>query len=108
VPVATHLGWVSRHPSTGGAGQIVDMMGATLPLAATPDERQQRNDPRPSLAERYRNRDEYVAQARRAAEQLAAERYILDEDVDLVVQLAVERYDLFARQPVGTASGGDA
>ena len=61
VPVATHTGWVPRHPDTGGAGQFLDMMGTSLPFAATPGERQQRGDPRPSIAERYRDRDDYLA-----------------------------------------------
>jgi len=98
VPTATHTGWVPRHPDTGGAGQLLDMMGTTLPLPATTAERQASGDPRPSLAERYRDRDDYRARARAAAEQLAAQRHILQEDVDLVVELAVERYDLFARE----------
>ena len=99
--VATHTGWVPRHPDTGGAGQSLDMMGTTLPFAATPAEQQQRGDPRRSIAERYRDRDAYVAQARAAAEALAAARYILDEDVDLAVDLAAKRYDVLAPQPVG-------
>jgi hypothetical protein len=96
VPVGTHTGWVPRHPSTGGAGQSVDMMGTTLPFAPTPGERAASQDPRPSIAERYRDRDDYVAKARAAAEQLASERLILAEDVDLAVELAAQRYDLFA------------
>jgi hypothetical protein len=77
------------------------MMGATLPFAATRQEREERGDPRPSLAERYRDRADYVARARAAAEQLAADRYILEEDVELAVELAAQRYDLFARTPAG-------
>lgn len=101
VPTGTHTGWVARHPDTGGTGQILDMMGATVPLPATASDRQSRNDPRRSLAERYRDREDYVSQARAAAQTLAEQRYILSEDVDLVVELAAQRYDLFARQPVG-------
>jgi hypothetical protein len=97
-PTATHTGWVSRHPTTGGAGQVLDMMGTTLPFAATAAEREANGDPRPALEERYRDRDEYRARARAEAEKLAAQRYILDEDVKLVVQLALERFDLFARE----------
>jgi alpha/beta hydrolase family protein len=96
VPVGTHTGWVSRHPDTGGAGQLLDMQGATVPFAATPEERAAHADPRPSLAERYRDRDDYARQLRSAAERLAAERYILEEDVDLAVELALERYDALA------------
>ncbi len=98
VPTGTHSGWVSRHPTTGAAGQILDMMGSTLPFAATAAERESNGDPRPALEERYRDRDEYRARARAEAEKLASQRYILDEDVELVVELALERFDLFARE----------
>jgi hypothetical protein len=101
VPVATYAGWVPRHPATGGAGQVLDMMGSTLAFAATPNERQQRNDPRPSIAERYRDRDDYLAQARAAAQQLAAVGYIVAEDIDLAVELAAKRYDVLAPAAVG-------
>jgi hypothetical protein len=96
VPVGTYTGWVPRHPATGGAGQLLDMQGTTLPFAATPRERQESGDARPSIAERYRDRDDYLAQARAAAVALAQQRYILDEDIDLAVELAVERYDALA------------
>jgi hypothetical protein len=96
VPVATHTAWMPRHPATGGAGQFLDMMGTTHPFPRTPGERQERGDPRASIAERYRDRDAYIAQARAAAEALAAARYILKEDIDLAVELAVKRYEVLA------------
>ena len=101
VPVATYTGWNPRDPETGGAGQLIMMWGSTLPFAATEAERRQTGDPRPSIAERYRDRDDYLARVRAAAEALAAERYLLDEDIELVVRLAGERYDAFARPLVG-------
>jgi hypothetical protein len=98
VPVATHTGWSPRHSDVGGAGQFLDMMGTSLLFAATEAERGERSDPRPSIAERYRDRDDYVRQARAAAEALAAQRYILAEDIDLAVELATKRYDVLASQ----------
>ncbi|HEY8741680.1 MAG TPA: alpha/beta hydrolase domain-containing protein, partial [Chloroflexota bacterium] len=103
VPVATHTGWVPRHPETGGAGELLDMMGTSLPFARTPAERQERGDPRPSIAELYRDREDYLAKVRAAAEALVADGSILAEDVDLAVDLAAERYDVLVRQPVGAA-----
>lgn len=79
------------------------MQGSTFPFAATRAEREQRSDPRPSIEERYRDREEYLAQVRAAAEALVAQRYLLAEDVDLAVQLAGERYDTFAPTPAGAA-----
>lgn len=81
VPVATHTGWVSRHPATGGAGQLLDMQGSTVPFSQA------------SIGERYRDREDYANQVRAAAEALAEQRYILEEDIDLAVELALERYD---------------
>jgi Alpha/beta hydrolase domain len=94
VPVGTHTGWMPRHPDTGGTGQLLDMMGTTLPFPASEAERAHGADPRASLAERYRDRDDYLARVRAAAQQLAAEGYLLGEDIDLAVDLAGERYDL--------------
>jgi Alpha/beta hydrolase domain len=102
VPVATYTGWVPRHPDTGGAGQVLDMMGTTLPFPHTASERQEKADPRPSIAERYRDRDDYLEQARAAAEQLAAARYILEEDIDLAVELSAKRYDVLVPETVGS------
>ena len=103
VPVATYTGWNPRHPETGGTGQINLMQGSTFPFAATKAEREQRGDPRPSIEERYRDRDAYLAQVRAAAESLADQRYLLAEDIDLAVRLAAERYDAFAATPAGAA-----
>jgi hypothetical protein len=75
------------------------MSGFTAPLPATADARERAGDPRPSIAERYRDRDDYLARVRAEAEKLAAERRLLSEDVDLVVGLCAERYDAFAPSP---------
>jgi hypothetical protein len=99
VPVGTHTGWVARHPDTGGIGQLLDMQGTTLPFAQTRDERLQRKDPRLSIAERYRDREDYVARVRAAAEVLVKDGYLLAEDKELAVELAAERFDLLAPQP---------
>ncbi|HZQ38331.1 MAG TPA: alpha/beta hydrolase domain-containing protein, partial [Dehalococcoidia bacterium] len=96
VPVAAYTGWNVRDAAIGGAGQLVLMAGSTLPFAATVAERQRRGDPRPAIAERYRDREDYAARARAAAEQLAAQRYLLADDIDLVVENALARYDAFA------------
>ncbi len=100
VPVATYTGWNPRHPESGSPGQIIQMQGSTLPFAPTARERKRNGDPRPSIAERYRDRDDYLARVRLAAERLVSQRYLLAQDVELVVALAAERYDAFAQAPV--------
>jgi hypothetical protein len=106
VPVATHTGWVARHPATGGVGQLLDMMGTSMPFATSDDERQANGDPRAALTDRYPDREQYRARVRAQAEKLAAARYVLEEDVDVVVELALERFDLFARELVAQGAGG--
>ena len=93
VPVATHTGWNPRHPETGGAGQIIDMQGSTLPFPRTPPIARAPATRAGSIDERYRDRDDYLARVRAAAEDLVARRYLLAEDVDTVVAHAAERWD---------------
>ena len=69
------------------------MSGTTSYFPATRAERAQTGDPRLSIEERYEGRDDYLRRVRVVAEQLAAERYALDEDVELMVANAAERYD---------------
>ena len=98
VPVGTHTGWNLRHPGTGAPEQLQSMQGSTHWFAPTAALRRAAGDPRPSLEERYAGRDDYAAQARAAVEQLAAEGYILDEDVEIVVSNSLARYDYVMAQ----------
>jgi hypothetical protein len=98
VPVGTHAGWNPRDPVTGSPEQIVPMNGLTLWFAPDEATRVARGDPRRSLAERYRDEADYCAKVRAAAVQLAAERYLLEEDVERVVEAAVVRYRAAIRQ----------
>ena len=96
VPVATHAGFNPRHREGGGEGQVLEYLGSTVPLARTAAERAAAADPRPSLAERYADREAYLAEVRDAAERLVKGRYLLAGDVDLCVAIAGERYDAVA------------
>ena len=92
VPVGTHAGWNPRDPVTGSPEQIVPMNGLTLWFALDEAARAARGDPRKSLAERYRDEAEYAAKVREATLRLAAERYLLEEDVQHVIEATVARY----------------
>jgi hypothetical protein len=94
-PLATHTGWTLRHPDIGAAGHFIPLLGATHVFPRTAAERQARNDPRASIEERYGNRDGYLALARRAADELVAQGYLLAEEVDHVLAQAAARYDAF-------------
>jgi hypothetical protein len=93
VPVATNAGWNPRDPETGAPEQIMPMQGMTLFLARERAEREAAGDPRPSLAERYASRNAYLERVREDARRLAAERFILEEDIEIAVADAAARYD---------------
>ena len=97
VPVATHSGFNTRDPRTGGEGHCPEYLGTTLPFARTRAERESRDDPRRSIEERYANRDEYLNKVRAAAKALVAQRYLCPVDVDNCVEFAARRYDACMR-----------
>jgi hypothetical protein len=96
VPLATYTGWGLRATptdetiptgptfSTGKAATLVDgcdANGQIIKFAATAAERQAAGDPRLSLAERYKDHATYVNLVTAAAQKLAHERLLLDQDV---------------------------
>jgi len=60
--------------------ELCDRDGTFVPFARTRAERERTGDPRPSLEERYGNRDAYVARVKAAADTLVAARRLLLED----------------------------
>jgi hypothetical protein len=96
VPVAAFTGWTLRHPDIGGAEQRLIFAGATLPFARTRSERETRGDPRPSIEERYASREAYLERVRQCALALAAQRYLIEEDVEVSVAAAARLWDYFA------------
>jgi hypothetical protein len=71
----------------------MSMMGSTLPFARTAAERASDGDPRPSLEERYGDRAGYLARVRSDAQAMVADRHLLAEDVDAVVERAGALWD---------------
>jgi hypothetical protein len=104
VPMATFTGWNFRAPSTGGADQIVFLLGSSIPLPKTAAERAAKHDPRKSVAERYASKQVYIDQVHGVVDKLVRGGYLLPEDV----QRAVERADGYwgAVRPVSSAGVG--
>lgn len=98
-PLGTHTGWNPRDPETGSPEQVMPMQGFTLWFAHTVAERNEAGDPRPSIEERYLNRDLYLEQVRSAAGELVEAGYVLPEDVMTIVEDAAARWE--------TATAGD-
>jgi hypothetical protein len=98
VPLATHTGWNLRHPDSGGPDQVLYFAGSTLPFARTRADREAAGDPRLSIAERYPSRQEYLDRVGAVARALAAQRYLLDEDVSTTVAFAARMWDAWASE----------
>ena len=92
-PLATFTGWNPRHPDQGSADDLMQMRGSTLAFARTRAEREAKNDPRPSIAERYASRAAYLDAVRAAAQKLIAERHVLAGDMDAIIERAGLRWD---------------
>jgi hypothetical protein len=87
-PLGSYLGW---NPTATGfdKGKQCGLAGGYVPFAVSKADRVAAGDPRPSLEERYRNHDGYVAAVKRAAEKAVQERFLLREDAgQLVTQAA--------------------
>src|SRR5207249_3765074 len=48
-PLATFTGWNPRHPDQGAPGDLMSMLGSTVPFPATRAAREASGDPRPSI-----------------------------------------------------------
>jgi hypothetical protein len=99
VPLATSTPWNLRHPSVGAPDQIIGLTGgprgSTLPFAGNAEERAASGDRRPSIAERYASKEQYLGLVQEKAQALVADRYMLEEDVERVVTQAGVRWDWF-------------
>jgi len=89
-PLGTYLGW---NITAGGAmpfhqGQICNYVGGMIPFARSAAERQARNDPRPSLEERYGSHEGYVERVRAAAARALEQKFLLPEDARALIDAA--------------------
>lgn len=80
-PVGTHSGWNPRSLDSGSPEQIIPMVGFSIFF-----------DPA-EIGRRYRDRSQYEVLVRECAQQLVSGRYLLSEDVEVVVTGCMSRYD---------------
>jgi len=92
VPLATTTGWNFRSERVGNPSTLYALLGSYVPFARTKAERDARRDPRLSIEERYRDRDDYLQKIRASATALVSNRFLLPEDVDDVVQRATKHW----------------
>ncbi len=85
VPLATYTSWNLRDPSIGAPDQRVSFEASYIPLPKTAADRQKIGDPRKSVAERYTDREDYMARYDHAVDDLVKQRWILPEDRDTLI-----------------------
>ena len=94
VPIATHTGFNPRRSDSGGAGQILEYLGSSIPF---PFAVSSRKDPRKAVCERYLGREAYLNSLTEAARKLVSQKYLLEEDIETCVDIAAERFDAVAQ-----------
>ncbi len=88
-PLGTYMGW---NITDNGVlkGQICSLNGSFVPFTKTKAERDKAGDPRPSLEERYGDRQGYVCAVRKATRQSVKERVLLEEDATRLINDATK------------------
>lgn len=102
VPLASFAGWNLRHPDLGAPDELYSMVGSYIPFATTKAERERRGDPRLSIEERYKDRNEYMQRITAAAQELASGGYLLKQDVPAVVEQAAAQWDYYMKPRVSS------
>lgn len=101
VPLATTTGWNFRAEVVGNSRDIYQLLGSYFPFAATRAVRHAAGDRRPSIEERYRNREDYLERVRAAATDLIRERLMLLDDLEPVLARAAQHWAFATGQPRG-------
>ncbi|HUA83556.1 MAG TPA: alpha/beta hydrolase domain-containing protein [Bryobacteraceae bacterium] len=93
VPLATYTGWNLRDAKIGAPDEIQSMIGSFIPFARSKAERERIGDPRPSIEERYKSKEAYLAQVEAATKPLIAQHLILARDAERIKEKASARWD---------------
>lgn len=93
VPLGTYTGWNFRAPALGAPGQSYAFAGSWFPFAKTKADRESAKDPRPSIAERYTSREDYLAKIEAAAHGLVTQGFLLDADIPRVMERSGKEWD---------------
>ena len=88
VPLGTYTGWNVTIPQLSELRYLGGLVGGFEPFARTREQRTANGDSRPSIAERYSGRPDYLDKVRRAAQDLVRQRFLRSEDVPAVLQSA--------------------
>jgi hypothetical protein len=92
-PLGTYTGWNVQVPEYRGLHYLAGLLGSFEPFARTRADRERSGDVRRSIADRYRDRQDYLNQVERAARDLVKQRLLLASDVPAVLRRAAIMWD---------------
>jgi hypothetical protein len=93
VPLATYTGWNLFNARSGPTDVLSSMQGSYIPLLRTRTDRDRSSDPRRSMEERYRDKGQYLSLVSKAAQELVDQRFLLAEDVSIILSNAGRHWD---------------
>lgn len=93
VPLATYTGWNLFNAKSGPTHVLASFQGSFIPFPRTASERKETNDPRPSIEERYGNRERYLGLVAEAALASIEDGYLLGEDLPTILEQARAHWD---------------
>ncbi len=97
-PLGTHMGWNVTVPQLKDLHYLSGLLGSFIPLPTTKEQRVKTGDSRLSVAERYKSREDYLAQINKAATALVRERLMLSDDIPQVMDRASATWDWVTKQ----------
>jgi alpha/beta hydrolase family protein len=91
LPLGTYPGW---NPIASGPlkGREASLSAGYIPFAKTKADRIANNDPRPSIEERYSDLWEYYFRANAIVSTLVAQRYLLPDDANLLINTLLNNF----------------
>lgn len=94
VPLGTATGWVFRSEAMGSPHELVPLRGAWVPFP----KKKSTQDPRRSIEERYESKETYLAKVKAVLQQLIAERFLTEEDLEPQLKQSAARWDWVVKQ----------
>ncbi len=92
-PLATYTGWNLFNAHSGPTDEISSMQGSYIPFPRNRATRERSGDPRGSIEERYRDREQYLGMVSGAALALIEQGYLLDQDLPAILKQARQRWE---------------
>jgi hypothetical protein len=96
-PLATYAAWNLRDPAIGAPEQRVAFEASWIPFPKTAADRARSGDPRRSIEERYKSREDYLSRYEAALDELIKERWILSEDRAAILERGEQEWDLASK-----------